>query len=368
MEGSSTYRWKPEVSAAGIELSLDLVEQLRRYVEGQPGELLSGLLLGNRSDRKTIRVDDFEARASPRSEKARVVGCFRSHPHGFIPADEENPSGINRSLIEAMGVPLILLIQLERDSVPKASLFLQEKNADVTHTSDPFPFDRELLARGGPAELAAATEDTAREIPVDLPAVNVRRNRKWQAAAAAVGALCAVLIFAVLYWGKHSLEKTGVPGRAAMANRSKAASVAEGHNQDVIVPGRSGARTQSLRPPAAAEISFQPIPVSPSRSRRTAPRAESGFVPAKPVKQTPPAPTEEMSRNLTQPVFVDLRIRIAKSGRVRRGELVPRGRETAFDTLARNAASRWQFQPARMNNRPVESEMLVHFLFRPSNP
>jgi TonB family protein len=61
---------------------------------------------------------------------------------------------------------------------------------------------------------------------------------------------------------------------------------------------------------------------------------------------------------------VVLRIRIAKNGEVSKTELITRKANPAFASLALQSASQWDFDPARVRNKPVPSDMLVHFRFR----
>ncbi|MDQ6678542.1 MAG: energy transducer TonB [Acidobacteriota bacterium] len=340
-----------------------------------------------------IQVVDFEARVSPHREKATIVGCFRSHPYGFVPADDENDFGISRYLTDALGVPLILLIQLDQESAPMASLFFKAAGADDGKSSELFPFDSKALAREDRGPTEAVSEETAREVPVPRPALQGRRTRNRQLAAVAMGALSAVLVFGVMYSRKH----TGVQPAGSTTGKATAAPAASlkapesspvpesatGHADGkptreppaaTAVPPRRPEAAPSSSRSAGAEISFQPLPRSRfRRAMRGIPLVsksghgvyEDGFVPARPVTQPPLTVPAAISRGLSQPVDVDLRIRIAKSGRVTQGQVLPPGRKTEFDTLARNAASRWVFQPARMNDKAVASEMLVHFRFRP---
>jgi hypothetical protein len=88
------------------------------------------------------------------------------------------------------------------------------------------------------------------------------------------------------------------------------------------------------------------------------------FVPARPRQERAPAVPLELSRELRHDEPVVLRIRIAKNGAVSETELVSRKSDPVFASIAVHAAAEWDFEPARIGNKAVPSDMLVHFRFR----
>jgi Gram-negative bacterial TonB protein C-terminal len=87
------------------------------------------------------------------------------------------------------------------------------------------------------------------------------------------------------------------------------------------------------------------------------------FVPARPRRERAPTVPLELSRELRRDEPVLLRIRIAKSGEVSGTELLSRDSNPIFASIALHAASTWDFEPARLKNKAVPSDMLVHFRF-----
>ncbi|MDQ6665366.1 MAG: energy transducer TonB [Acidobacteriota bacterium] len=87
------------------------------------------------------------------------------------------------------------------------------------------------------------------------------------------------------------------------------------------------------------------------------------FIAARPVGQITPSVPREVRSKLRGIVPVDLRISIDKTGAVAETELLSRKVDSALAEIAVRTASHWDFTPARINNRPVSSEMLVHMRF-----
>ena len=65
------------------------------------------------------------------------------------------------------------------------------------------------------------------------------------------------------------------------------------------------------------------------------------------------------------PASVDVKVWIDKSGQVTKAELLSDSSDSAVADLAANAALKWTFEPARLSDRPVSSEMVMHFRFAP---
>ncbi|MDQ6707068.1 MAG: energy transducer TonB [Acidobacteriota bacterium] len=92
-------------------------------------------------------------------------------------------------------------------------------------------------------------------------------------------------------------------------------------------------------------------------------RGGDNFVAARPVGEITPAVPRDVRAKINGIVPVDLRISIDKTGAVAETELLSRKVDPALAGIAVRAASHWDFTPARINNRPVSSEMLVHMRF-----
>jgi TonB family protein len=94
-------------------------------------------------------------------------------------------------------------------------------------------------------------------------------------------------------------------------------------------------------------------------------RGGQDFHPPQVVRRTTPRVPSEIARDLTSEVLVALKLKVDNTGRVSSVELISHGGDRALVQLAGDAAYEWQFQPAQMKDRPVSSEVIAHFRFRP---
>lgn len=87
-----------------------------------------------------------------------------------------------------------------------------------------------------------------------------------------------------------------------------------------------------------------------------------GFVPARPLRDIQISLPPNSSPALMGKMQMDLKATVDPSGRVTRVELLwPKDEDLA--TLAAYGASEWEFAPAKLNDRPVASELILHFRF-----
>jgi len=85
--------------------------------------------------------------------------------------------------------------------------------------------------------------------------------------------------------------------------------------------------------------------------------SSDGFVPPEPSHQVaPPVPADG-----SQAGMADVKVHIDESGSVSRAELLTA--DSAFAEASLNAARRWRFSPALKHEKPVDSEMLLHFRY-----
>jgi outer membrane biosynthesis protein TonB len=94
-------------------------------------------------------------------------------------------------------------------------------------------------------------------------------------------------------------------------------------------------------------------------------RGGQDFHPPQVLRRTAPKVPPDVARELTSEVVVALKLKVDSTGRVSSVELVSHGSDRALVRLAGDAAYEWQFQPALMKDRPVSSEVIAHFRFRP---
>ncbi|MGA2593217.1 MAG: energy transducer TonB [Bryobacteraceae bacterium] len=121
-------------------------------------------------------------------------------------------------------------------------------------------------------------------------------------------------------------------------------------------------RAAPILPPPEAEVSYtSPHPSVFRRVLHKIPTfgAESAdaFVPPSPVRKVSPA----LPRGAAAERSVDVKVYIDESGNVSRAQLLTK--RTGLADASLSAARQWRFAPARKRDKPVSSEMVLHFRF-----
>ena len=93
-------------------------------------------------------------------------------------------------------------------------------------------------------------------------------------------------------------------------------------------------------------------------------KAGDSFSPARPVRQVKPRLPADLQPESGSPPPVDVKVWIDKSGQVTRAELLSENTESDIAEIASRAALKWTFEPARLSDRPVSSELVMHFRFQ----
>jgi hypothetical protein len=87
------------------------------------------------------------------------------------------------------------------------------------------------------------------------------------------------------------------------------------------------------------------------------------FTPAQPVRRFVPVVPPEVMRDLPALAPADVRVRVDDWGHV--GYIQLLSGHNDFGELATRASAQWRFLPARLDGRPVDCEMILHFRLRP---
>ncbi|MEJ7608121.1 MAG: energy transducer TonB [Bryobacteraceae bacterium] len=85
----------------------------------------------------------------------------------------------------------------------------------------------------------------------------------------------------------------------------------------------------------------------------------SDYTPARPLREFRPLSPPSLSDH----VPVRVRLLVTSGGEVERAELLTLKAETVAAELALDAARKWRFEPARLDEKPVASELIVQFRF-----
>ena len=124
------------------------------------------------------------------------------------------------------------------------------------------------------------------------------------------------------------------------------------------------------KPPRSA-VFMEPVPPSVlsrmvekipglRRLQRNRYKAGERFQPPRAVhKVTPPQPVRATEEG--EPI--DVRVLIDKNGHVKEAELMSKTRDRALADMTLRAANQWRFEPARLNDKPTSSEVILHFQF-----
>jgi len=86
-------------------------------------------------------------------------------------------------------------------------------------------------------------------------------------------------------------------------------------------------------------------------------RGSGGFVPPEPSHRVAPAVPADTGES----GVVDVKVYVDESGSVSRAQLLTAG--SGFAEASLDAARRWRFSPAQKHEKPVASEVLLHFRY-----
>jgi hypothetical protein len=131
------------------------------------------------------------------------------------------------------------------------------------------------------------------------------------------------------------------------------------------------APVRTRRPSALATVSYDPVKPSAIRRaigkvpglswlQRRRYKAGEDFTAAKAVRTVAP---EIPAGVHPDDADVDLKVTVDRRGRISDTLLVSERANAELIGAAAAAASRWQFEPARLRDQPVESEVILHFRF-----
>jgi len=118
----------------------------------------------------------------------------------------------------------------------------------------------------------------------------------------------------------------------------------------------------------APEISDPFVRVSvEAQPSRTKHNRRSDFIPPQPLRQPSPHVPPALRQLVQQPVPIDVKVYIDRSGQVQYAELLSNGTGPYRDlaSLAVFTSRRWQFSPAHQGDQTVPAELVLRYLFGP---
>ena len=117
------------------------------------------------------------------------------------------------------------------------------------------------------------------------------------------------------------------------------------------------------RPPSEMHRVISHIPLFGHIATARYREDDNDFQAPKPAHSLEPKVPGYMAENLKRPIDIDVLVSIDKSGRVK-GTEVLEGAGTGFGSLAADQAASVQWEPARVGDKAVASQVVAHYHFR----
>jgi protein TonB len=336
-----------------VELSNSALEELRQAVAVE--DEVHGFLLGNivaKGERRNVLVEGVEPfdpgslkYPPPRLARPGIerVGAYRTQRSGRLTLNH-----LDAALIESIFTDPGMVYLLVRPPDWRAAFFIQEDGLLYGHASY-----KEFSLSPQPR---IARQSTLRRF---LPP--------------AVALLLA--IFLVTFLLRPNPAPTSEVDKTELTQSPKAHQASTIPPPTVAIekpsPTAPAVRpaTPRISPPLAtpprintAVVSIEHIDPNPVKKLMRRVFKKAAFRPARVVRSNAP----EAPAGLEQETPVDLKLAIDSSGRVSRVEVVKSAKDPRLTQLASSAADRWRFEPARLGDSPVPSQLVMHFRFRPT--
>lgn len=354
------YLWSVDGKPISVLLGLPVVERLGALIHHSAET--RGVLLGTvlaRGRHPAIVVDDFEPFDSTPDELSGLrdrspVGVFHSRPNGEFRLDRDDASLIERLFHHPELV--YLLIKPSPGEPAKAAFFIQEKGKMQGFAAyRVFPFHATLLRSG--------------RFPLSDGRTQPRTGVNHAAKIAVVMAVTTVALLGG--WGlNRSMKKTTA---VAAVNSTNTVQKEEVKVSPVIpAPPRGQRAAAPPRIPRARTpiVGIESVP--PGRMQRivgripgvrslTRVRYNSGdqFRQPRLIRRTLPSLPDGVATD----VPIDIRLRVNERGRVANLRVIKAAERADLTRSASRAAREWVFEPARLNGRPVSSDVILHFTF-----
>jgi hypothetical protein len=119
-------------------------------------------------------------------------------------------------------------------------------------------------------------------------------------------------------------------------------------------------------PPSAFSRGFSHVPLLGLGEKHKL-KARENFQPAKPIHEVRPKLPLALQQQLQSGKQIDVKIWINDQGVVTKAELPSQAAKSEVGDLSAHAALQWKFHPAQLEEKPVASEMVLHFHFVPAS-
>jgi len=119
-------------------------------------------------------------------------------------------------------------------------------------------------------------------------------------------------------------------------------------------------------PPSAFSRGFSHVPLLGLGEKHKL-KARESFQPAKPIHEVRPKLPLALQQQLQSGKQIDVKIWINDQGVVTKAELPSQAAKSEIGDLSAHAALQWKFYPAQLEEKPVASEMVLHFHFVPAS-
>jgi TonB family protein len=396
------FVWAVDGKPVSVHLSAHAVRQLEA-IRPQPGETRTpeagGLLLGRFrqvNDGWIVAVDAIElsscehargaswtlsrrdrsalARQIRRFSKAGVVGWFRTHTRPGLYLDEHD----HQLFRDLFTHPAAVALAMREDA--QAGFFFWE-NGEIVRTRPYTTFKC----------TAEALRFTPAPVKQPVAPASVSPVRSWHKGLAWLPLAAAVGI-SVLWVGPNPFGTKTEPAPSAESAKRPVFAPPPLDDSAKLVPAVAERTEPVVRKPSAMAPVEQPparLAARPAAPRRVEPVVVARLEPPKPnvvkravaaipgfgfltkkkkaaddspavaVRQVPPA-------RFTEPFPVRVKVKIGSDGYVKSTHLLTSSASAETAQAVMRAARAWRFTPARQENRPVASELILTFEPHPS--
>lgn len=228
-----------------------------------------------------------------------------------------------------------------------------------------------LTIQGIAARLQAATpvlaEPRAPTVPrhyEEPPPVRSQRasSKSKYAAVAILVAVALALIFGVAKFSRHDSKAQTDPGIGIESTNAPPAPKTEPVRERETAETKKPAAKAEEEKHTAAEVRPPPAPaVTPRPVATEKPATE--IAPGEVLHQVVPDVSRQASATISGTVRVSVRVAVDASGNVANASLESAGPSKYFANLAKRAAQRWTFSPAKDGGQGVPSGWVIRFEF-----
>lgn len=359
------FVWSAEGQPVTAMVNLALVDRLAALIHHERESF--GVLLGSVRSRgkfHVVYIDDFEplndsiAALAPLRDR-QPVGLFRSKQGSNFRLDESDAQAIERLFHSPELV--YLLIQPEAGAPARAGFFIVQEGGQVHGfmAYREFPFHARLLREGFPIS-------NGRDLPVTAFGGMAAHARS----GAIITALTVVALTGWALW--RSAAAPPSPPASPVVAAVNVPAPAASESKEPSAPEKAAAFVAEPAKPAPTErrvaqapsVSMETVPPGRVKKLFAKMTGRKRYIQARAVSRPLPKLPRSVAASIGADTPVDLRLKVDRDGRVRESRVITASHYPELARLTANTAEKWRFEPARIDGRPVASDVILHFRYR----